>query len=97
MNYDYRLDEEEQEILNNFESGALQSVDNEEEYMMKARQAAKNSIEKRKAVSIRFAELDIKNAKKRALEEGIPYQTLISSVLHRYLNGTLVPAKKSSV
>ena len=48
------------------------------------------TLRKDKRVNIRMAERDLLRLQKKAVEEGLPYQTLISSVLHKYINGRLV-------
>ena len=52
--------------------------------------ASITTVEKRKAISIKLLESDLKRLKSKAINEGMPYQTLIGSVLHKYLNGELV-------
>ena len=49
------------------------------------------SLRKDKRVNIRISEHDLLALQRKALEEGIPYQTLIASILHKYLTGALVP------
>ena len=51
--------------------------------------AAKNSMQKDQRINIRLTSMDLTRIRSRAMEEGIPYQTLISSILHKYVNGTL--------
>ena len=52
--------------------------------------AAKATLRKDKRVNIRMTERDLIHFQKTAMHEGLPYQTLISSVLHKYINGRLV-------
>ena len=52
----------------------------------------KNTFLKNKRINIRISEKDLTNLKAKSLEEGVPYQTLISSVLHKYISGKLVEA-----
>ena len=85
-----RMDQEERDILERFERDELRSVDNVEGEIEAATQAARNTFNKTKRVNLRFTERDYKLAHLRASEEGIPYQTLLSSVIHKYLNGRLV-------
>lgn len=87
-----QLDEEEREILEAFEKGEIKSVDNLEEEMRMAQAAAANYVKKDKRVNIRLSGADLTMLKMRAVEEGLPYQTLLSSVLHKYATGRLVPA-----
>ena len=85
-----RMDQEERDILERFERDELRSVDNVEGEIEAATQAARNTFNKTKRVNLRFTERDYKLAHLRASEEGIPYQTFLSSVIHKYLSGRLV-------
>ncbi len=84
-----KLDAEERDILDRFERGELRSVPGGEHEMEAARQAARNTFNKTKRVNLRVTERDFMLAHSRAREEGIPYQTLLSSVIHKYLSGRL--------
>ena len=86
--YDY--DEEELEIVQAFESGQLRSLHPNKETLELHRAYAQKTLSKNKRVNIRLSEKDLEEIKIRALEEGIPYQTLMGSVLHKYLSGRLV-------
>jgi predicted DNA binding CopG/RHH family protein len=50
---------------------------------------AEATVKKNKRMNIRISERDLRNLKRKALEEGIPYQTMVSMVLHKYLTGRL--------
>ncbi len=83
---------EELEILKKVENGEYKSVDSEEFAAMEARlkRAASNTIaklSKRKAISIRLLESDIERLKATALNEGMPYQTYITHIIHRITTG----------
>ena len=80
---------EEREILNEFERGELRSALGAERELQEARQAARNTFNKTRRVNLRMTERDFNLAHSRAREEGIPYQTLLSSVIHKYLSGRL--------
>ena len=84
------LNPEEREILDRFERGELQPVADVERELEAARQAARNTFNKTRRVNLRVTERDFELAHSRAREEGIPYQTLLSSVIHKYLSGRLV-------
>ena len=84
-----QLNTEEQRILEQFERGELRRVDAVEDEMETARQAARNTFNKTRRVNLRVTERDFNLAHARAREEGIPYQTLLSSVIHKYLSGRL--------
>ena len=88
-----RLNAEEQEILDRFERGELRSAAGVEEEMEAARQAARQTFNKTKRVNLRVTERDFNLAHSRAREEGIPYQTLLSSVIHKYLSGRLTETR----
>ena len=84
-----KLSVEERDILDRFERGDLPSAPGAEREVEVARQAARNTFNKTKRVNLRVTERDFKLAHSRAREEGIPYQTLLSSVIHKYLAGRL--------
>ncbi len=86
----YKLDEEEKEILEAFERGELKRVANADQEIERIRLAARNTLKKSKRVTLRVTEHDFNAAHIRAMEEGMPYQTLLSSVIHKYLSGRLV-------
>jgi predicted DNA binding CopG/RHH family protein len=85
-----KLNAEEREILDLFERGELQPVADVERELEATRQAARNTFNKTRRVNLRVTERDFELAHFRAREEGIPYQTLLSSVIHKYLSGRLV-------
>jgi predicted DNA binding CopG/RHH family protein len=80
-----KLDKEETELLDSFESGEFLSVSTGTKVLERYRTIAKDTLKKDKRVNIRMTERDLKRFKIKALEEGIPYQTLISSILHKYI------------
>ena len=85
-----QLNTEEREILEAFERGELRPAPRADREMQIAPQAARNTFKKTRRVNLRVTELDFSRAHARAREEGIPYQTLLSSVIHKYLAGRLV-------
>lgn len=84
-----KLDDYEQEILDAFEQGKLKSTANAKDEIINAKEAAKNTFNKNKRVNLRITEQDYDLAHIKALQDGIPYQTLLSSVIHKYLTGQL--------
>jgi predicted DNA binding CopG/RHH family protein len=82
------LDPEEQKLLADFESGSLRSVASPELFAQ-LRASARSTSVKDQRINIRLSSPDLQALRARALREGIPYQTLISSVLHKYISGTL--------
>ncbi len=85
-----KIDSYEKEILDAFEQGKLKSTSDIESEMSDAREAARNTFNKNKRVNLRLTEQDFDLAHIKALQDGIPYQTLLSSVIHKYLSGQLV-------
>ena len=85
-----KMSTEEREILEKFERGELRTAASVESEIEAARQAARNTFNKTRRVNLRVTERDFSLAHARAREEGIPYQTLLSSVIHKYLSGRLV-------
>ena len=92
-----QLTEEELDILERYERGELKPVANMEQEIQWAREAARNTFNKTKRVNLRVTERDFNLAHARAREEGIPYQTLLSSVIHKYLSGRLVEKPRPEV
>ncbi len=84
------IDQEEREIIASIENDEWQQVDEIENEKERSVLAARNTIKKDKRINLRLTRKDYHQIQVKALEEGIPYQTLISSLVHRYLNGTLV-------
>ena len=83
-----KLNKEEQGILDDFESGQFKSVLSPSR--KKAVQAAaEETIRKDKRINIRISGRDLESLQRRALKEGVPYQTLVSSILHKYVSGNL--------
>ena len=85
-----KMDAEEQDILARFERGDLAAHPDAEREMTIAREAARNTFNKTRRVNLRVTERDFDLAHARAREEGIPCQTLLSSVIHKYLAGRLI-------
>ena len=84
----------EQEILASFGRGEWRSVRNEKEEVARIRASAAATLLKNKRVNIRVSSLDLERLQARAAEEGVPYQTLMASVLHKFVSGRLVEAQK---
>ena len=85
------LDEEEKKLIDSIEQGEWRPIPEKEKnkIVKEAKQYAEASMKKDKRMNIRISERDLRNLKIKALEEGIPYQTLVSMVLHKYLSGKL--------
>ena len=80
-----KLDAEELEILEAYNSGKLQGTPVSKLMMV----AAKETLKKNKNINIRISENDLESIKMLAAREGMPYQTLIGSILHKYASGYL--------
>jgi predicted DNA binding CopG/RHH family protein len=85
-----QLDQEERDFLESYERGEWQSSENLESEAQRYREYARATFRKDTRVNIRISSKDLDAIQKRALEEGIPYQTLIASVLHKFISGRLV-------
>lgn len=83
-----KLSREETKLLNSVESGNFESVltDSRREELQSA---ASNTFKKDKRINIRLSNRDLIAVQSRASEEGIPYQTLVSSIIHKYVSGSL--------
>ncbi len=85
-----KLDTEERELLEAFEKGDLKSVGNVKAEIKKHARYATATFQKDSRINIRMSSKDLRALQKRALVEGLPYQTLISSLLHKYVEGRLI-------
>lgn len=82
-------DNEEKKIMESIENEEWISVDNLEDEIKKAKAAAHATFTKSERMNIRISPNDLKRLKIKAMEEGMPYQTLVSSIIHKYLTGRL--------
>jgi hypothetical protein len=87
------LDRFEREIIGAYEKGVLVSVRPTKAQLAAFREAARATFVKNKRVNIRLSASDLMYLQARAYEEGVPYQTLIASVLHKYVMGRLRETK----
>ncbi len=85
-----KLTKEEEDLLKSVERGEWRRIPDFEKEAERYQKAARETLRKNKRVNIRMTERDLVRIQKKAIEEGLPYQTLISSVLHKYINGHLV-------
>ena len=79
----FELDKEEQEMLDSIERGEWVSIKNFAKVKRELMAAARNTLNKTKNINIRLSERDLHKLKAKAVREGIPYQTLAASILHR--------------
>jgi predicted DNA binding CopG/RHH family protein len=84
-----KLDEEELEILRDFERGEFESIQHFRREKRSLEAAARRTLRKDKRINIRISSHDLEKLQKRAVMEGIPYQTLIASTLHKFVTGRL--------
>ena len=84
-----KLTKEEKDILDSVENGEWKTIPNFKREAKRMQEAARATLRKDKRVNIRMTERDLIHFQKKAMEEGLPYQTLISSVLHKYINGRI--------
>ena len=84
-----KLTQEEKGILESVERGEWKKVPNFKREAKRYQDAARATLRKDKRVNIRMTERDLVQFQKRAVDEGLPYQTLISSILHKFINGRL--------
>ena len=88
-------DVDEAELLASFDAGQWQPVEPQALDMLRYRQMAAKALAKNRRVNIRISTMDLEGMQARAAEEGMPYQTLIASVLHKYASGRLVDPLKT--
>lgn len=82
----FELDEEEKQLLEEIERGEWVPVKNLAKAKREAMMIARNTLKKNKNINLRISERDLSKLKTRAIEEGMPYQTLAASVLHKFAN-----------
>jgi predicted DNA binding CopG/RHH family protein len=84
-----KLPKEEQRLLDSVEKGEWERIPDFKNEQARYREAARATLRKDKRVNIRMTERDLVHLQKAAMHEGLPYQTFISSILHKYINGRL--------
>lgn len=82
----FNLDNEEKELLEEFERGEWKRVKNFKQAKKRAEMAAKYTLSKIKNINIRLSLQDVQRLKAKAAEHGLPYQTLAATVLHNFAN-----------
>lgn len=85
-----KLDNEEQKILEAYEEGKLNLTLPSKKERDEIKSTAKQTFRKDRRVTIRLYDHDLKGVQKKAMEKGMPYQTLISSMIHQYVEGDLI-------
>lgn len=84
-----QFDKEELEIISAIENDEMVPAPNRKKLLSELKEAAASMSRKNKRMNIRMSESDIERLKAKALEEGLPYQSLVSSILHKYVSGKL--------
>lgn len=85
-----KLAKEEKEILDAYEKGLIKATTPSKKKIREVKSIAENTFRKDRRITLRLYEHDYKGIQKKAMEMGIPYQTLISGMIHRYIEGELI-------
>ena len=91
-----RLDREEVELSDSYEAGKWRTIEGWETEARRYEEYARATFKKDRRVNIRISSRDLEEIQKKALEEGIPYQTLVASILHKYVSGLLVERRETA-
>jgi predicted DNA binding CopG/RHH family protein len=83
------VNNEEKDILDSFEQDQWRPAKNRKREINKLQQYARNTLQKDKRINIRMSSKDLDRVRVIATQQGIPYQTLISSIIHKYVSGYL--------
>ena len=83
------IDQEEKDLMESIENDEWRPVNNINQKKEEVMVADRNTLKKDKRINLRLTQKDYHQIQIKAIEEGIPYQTLISSLVHKYLNGSL--------
>ena len=81
-----KISKEEKELLDSVEKEEWVSIPDFRKEVKRYQEYAKATFRKDKRINIRISEKDLTKIQKRALQEGLPYQTFISSILHKFVN-----------
>jgi len=87
-----RLDKEEKRLLASVERGEWKSANSTPKEVRRYLKYARNTLRKNCRINIRLPQNDLEALQAKAIQEGLPYQTLISSVLHKYVSGRIKAA-----
>ena len=88
-----KLDKEEKAIVDAYDKGTMKTSPPSKKELDDIKAMAEKTFRKDRRVTIRLYDHDLKGIQKKALEKGIPYQTLISSMIHQYVEGDLIENK----
>ena len=86
----FNLDKQEEKIIKDFDNDKFISVGKLKTEMVKYKKYAQTTLNKTKNINIRLSEKDLQKIKAKAIKQGIPYQTLIASLIHQYTDNTFV-------
>lgn len=89
-----KLTKEEKKILDSFEKGEWIPVSDLSKRKKELAAYARNTLRKDKRLNIRISERDLLELQRKAVQEGLPYQTYVSSIIHKFINGTLIDESK---
>jgi len=84
-----KLDKEEKKIVSDFDKDKYKKVRQFKKVKSDFQEIASNTLKKSKNINIRLSERDLQKIKSRALEKGIPYQTLVAAIIHQYVNNKI--------
>ena len=83
------IDNEDKEFIDSMENGEWKPAKNQKALLLELKETAINTMAKDQRMNIRIGKRDLEGIKAKALEEGMPYQTLVASIIHKYVNGKL--------
>lgn len=84
-----KLDKDERELLASFERGEWKSIRDLSHAKKHYQEAARETLRKDKRINIRLSQKDLEGIQAKAVRDGMPYQTLISSIIHKFVIGNL--------
>jgi len=85
-----KLTKNEKEIARSYERGEWKPVPNRKGEVRRYQSYVRDALQKSKRINIRLSPQDLEGMQQRAVEEGIPYQTLVASVIHKFVTGRLI-------
>ncbi len=85
-----KFDKEEKELITSIEKGEWRSISKLQREIENSKKIAKATLRKDQRMNIRISKKDLDALKVKAIEEGIPYQTLLSRLIHKYLSGSFI-------
>ena len=91
-----KLNKQEKDLLDSYKRGEWKSVKNLKQEIRRHKEYARQTLKKDKRVNIRISSMVLDELQARAVEDGMPYQTLISSILHRFVTGKLIEKPRSN-